>query len=224
MGRKIGRKIGRKTKHAISVAGLSVTVVAVFVGWPFTGGELAAEERGDRTPAAHYTDDGADGCLRCHAGDNMVVMLQTAHGNVDDPHAPFAQAGCESCHGPGSLHVSRARGGAGFPPLASFGRGGDPAEAQLAACLGCHRAPMGEQPGMDWGGSLHDTGRMTCSTCHQVHVAENVLADPARQKASCATCHEDQIAGHSRFEGKGIVFERLTCHDCHDVHQLISRQ
>ena len=76
---------------------------------------------------------------------------------------------------------------------------------------------------MDWEGSLHDTGRMTCSTCHQVHVAENLLADPERQKASCATCHEDQIAGHSRFERKGIVFESLTCHDCHDVHQLISR-
>ena len=179
-----------------------------------------------RVPEAHYTDGGADACMRCHAGDNMVVMLETVHGDQTNSHAPFGpdQAGCEACHGPGSLHVSRSRGGAGFPPLARFGRGGDPVEVQLGLCLGCHGEDMGEQPGMAFAGSLHDTGRMTCASCHTMHTSENLLADREAQIENCATCHARQIEDHNRFEGRGIIFDRLTCHDCHDVHQLMHRE
>lgn len=195
------------------------------VGNVFTFQESRAEER-VRVPEAHYTDTGAQGCLRCHAGDNMVVMMETLHGDQANPHAPFGpdQAGCEACHGPGSLHVSRARGGAGFPPLVRFGRGGDPVPDQLGLCLGCHGEAMGEHPGMAWSGSLHDTGRMTCSSCHVMHSSENVLADREAQIKNCAMCHDKQINSHNRFEGKGIAFDRLTCHDCHDVHQLMHRE
>lgn len=186
----------------------------------------AAAAESSRVPEAHYTDTGAEGCMRCHAGDSMVVLLETAHGDQTEPRAPFGgnQAGCEACHGPGSLHVSRARGGAGFPPLAQFGRGGDPVADQLGLCLGCHGDTLGEHPGMAWSGSLHDTGRMTCSSCHTIHTNENVLVQRDAQIENCTRCHEEQIEGHDRFEGRGIVFERLTCHDCHDVHQLIRRQ
>ena len=187
------------------------------------GAALAAEQD-SRIPKAYYTDAGADGCLRCHAGENMTVLRETAHGDSGNPDTPFAGRGCESCHGPGSLHVSRARGGSGFPPLTGFGRGGDPAATQLAACLGCHAKAMGDAPGMEWTGSLHDTGRMTCSSCHRIHSTENVLASREAQIAKCATCHEDQISHHQRFEDRGILFDRLTCHDCHDSHQLIRRQ
>ena len=189
------------------------------------GAANAAGEQG-RIPEAHYTDGGADACMRCHAGDNMVVILETVHGDQTNPHAPFGenQAGCEACHGPGSLHVSRSRGGAGFPPLARFGRGGDPVEEQLGLCLGCHGEDMGEHPGMAFQGSLHDTGRMTCSSCHTIHTSENLLANREAQIENCSTCHAAQIESHSRFEGRGIVFDRLTCHDCHDVHQLMRRE
>jgi DmsE family decaheme c-type cytochrome len=187
---------------------------------------IGAVGQQSRIPEAHYTDAGAEACMRCHAADNMVVILETAHGDQTNPHAPFGpdQAGCEACHGPGSLHVSRARGGAGFPPLARFGRGGDPVEEQLGRCLGCHGEDMGEHAGMAFEGSLHDTGRMTCSSCHTMHTSENVLADREAQIDNCATCHSAQIESHSRFEGRGIVFDRLTCHDCHDVHQLMRRE
>jgi DmsE family decaheme c-type cytochrome len=200
---------------------LVVLALSAWQGWEQSA---AAAPSSVRVPEARFTDTGADGCLRCHGGDNMAVLKESAHGNPDDPHAPFARAGCESCHGPGSLHVSRARGGAGFPALTRFGRGGDPAKDQLAACLDCHASAMGEREGMAWSGSLHDTGRMTCSTCHTIHAPDNLLADPVAQQAKCATCHDQQIADHSRFEGKGILFDQLTCHDCHDAHQLQSRQ
>jgi DmsE family decaheme c-type cytochrome len=209
--------VGERGPRPRRFPGLGVLVAALLL---ISGSALAAEA-GRRVPEANYTDAGAEGCLRCHGGERMVVIADTPHGNSDNPHTPFAQTGCEACHGPGSLHVSRARGGAGFPPLLRFGRGGDPVAAQLDACLGCHEQDLGELPGMAWRGALHDTGRMTCSSCHQLHARENVLSDPEQQKAACATCHSDQIANHKRFEGKGILFDRLTCHDCHDVHQLI---
>ncbi len=184
---------------------------------------VVAAQASERTPTASFTDAGSEGCLRCHAGDSMAVMAETAHGDANDPFAPSAKEGCESCHGPGSLHVSRARGGAGFPPLLRFHEEGDPNPEQLGACLNCHGQTMGDHPGMEWAGSMHDTGEITCSSCHQLHAAQNVLVDPAAQKASCSSCHEQQVADHNLFERQGIVFDKLSCHDCHDVHQLIGR-
>ena len=147
-------------------------------------------------------------------------MPKTHQRNVDDPHTPVANQGCESCHGPGSLHVSRAAGGAGFPPLLRFNDQGVIAE-QTAACVGCHADDMGELQGMAWTGSAHDTDSMTCVSCHEAHIVGNPLTDKQQQYESCKTCHDKQIASHPRFEDKGIVIDKLSCYDCHDVHQLI---
>lgn len=220
------RRIGARTT-AVCLA----FVILIATGSPLFGNE--GESGGDgkpgqkvRVPEAHYTDTGAEGCMRCHAGDSMAVILETAHGDRSNPLAPLSpdQAGCEACHGPGSLHVSRSRGGAGFPPLARFGRGGESVPEQLGLCLDCHGQTLADEPGMAWRGSLHDTGRMTCSTCHQIHSSENVLSGRDVQIEKCAACHDKQIEEHPRFEGRGIVYDRLTCHDCHDVHQLVRRQ
>jgi len=213
-------------KHSEKAGKLDIPAILMLVcAWAMMP-VAAVAEQAPRVPTAHYTDAGAEGCLRCHAGDNMRVVMESAHGDSANPHAPFGaeQAGCEACHGPGSLHVSRARGGAGFPLLAQFGRGGDPVPEQLELCLGCHSEDMGEHPGMTFQGSLHDTGRMTCSSCHTVHTSENVLASRDAQIENCSSCHASQIEEHNRFEGRGIVFDRLTCHDCHDVHQLMRRE
>jgi DmsE family decaheme c-type cytochrome len=172
---------------------------------------------------AQFTADGTASCIRCHGGESMTVMAETPHGDSDDPHTPYAQQGCESCHGPGSIHISRARGGRGFPELLRFGDSETTAQ-QSASCLNCHTNDMGALAGIDWTDSLHDTGRMTCVSCHQLHTTDNPMADEAQQTNTCAHCHEKQIAGHPRFEDKGIVFDQLTCYDCHDVHQLLHDQ
>ena len=179
----------------------------------------AQELKAGKRVAAQYTTGGTDGCLRCHGGPTMTLMGDTVHGDSSNPHAPYAQQGCEACHGPGSLHVSRARGGTGFPALLRFGdRQTRP--QQTAACLDCHAKDMGNLAGMEWTGSLHDTPRMTCVSCHTLHTTENKLADARQQTSNCNKCHAEQITAHPRFEDKGIVFDRLMCSDCHDVHQL----
>jgi DmsE family decaheme c-type cytochrome len=180
----------------------------------------AQNNRANGQPEAQYTAEGTERCLSCHAGERMTIMAETAHGNSTNSQTPFAKLGCESCHGPGSLHVSRARGGRGFPAMITFGES-DTVQRQTAACIGCHADDMGDLQGIAWTGSAHDTDSMTCVSCHEAHIVGNALREQKRQRENCSKCHDKQIASHPRFEDKGIVFDKLSCFDCHDVHQLI---
>jgi DmsE family decaheme c-type cytochrome len=199
---------------------LTCTLVVL---WALGYASPSAAQGSRSTGAAQFTEDGTDSCLRCHGGENMTVMAETAHGKADDPNAPYAQKGCESCHGPGSLHVSRARGGAGFPALIRFGDK-ETHPAQTAACLDCHEDNTDAAERMEWTGSLHDTPEITCVSCHSMHTTNNSLSNRDEQVESCADCHKDEITNHRRFEQQGIVFDKLTCYDCHDVHQLIGKE
>ena len=206
----------------LKIFSLSVFVASLLILVDFLPGTAQAQTSRARAQAdAQFTDGGTQQCLDCHGGESMEVMAETPHGNVDNPHTPFAMQGCESCHGPGSLHVSRAAGGAGFPALLRFNDAGVVAE-QTAACVDCHTDDMGELEGMEWIGSVHDTDEITCVNCHKAHSTESPLADKTLQRDTCAACHEEQIATHSTFEDKGIVFDNLSCFDCHDIHQLLS--
>jgi hypothetical protein len=54
-----------------------------------------------------------------------------------------------------------------------------------------------------------------------LHGKDVRVKDRTQQAQICYKCHEKTEHEHPRFEDKGIVFDRLTCWDCHDVHQLI---
>jgi len=215
------RTAGRFAVRArgLGALGLAVLVLGLVLAGLTPRLLLAQSSRSGGLPEAQYTAEGTERCMRCHAGERMTLMAETAHGNPDNPHTPYANQGCESCHGPGSLHVSRARGGQGMPALVIFGAE-DSVQQQTQSCINCHANEMGDLKGMQWSGSLHDLDDVTCVSCHEMHVVGNPLADQERQRDGCAECHRAQIAGHPRFEDKGIVFDRLSCYDCHDVHQL----
>jgi len=198
----------------ISVMKVAVPLAALAFGLAST----AQSPRGDT--AAQYTAGGTAECLRCHSAERMRTVADTVHGNTSNPFTPYSKQGCEACHGPGSLHVSRARGGIGFPAMIRF-NGSEPPQRYNAACLSCHANDMGELDGMQWSGSIHDMARISCVNCHQGHSVENPLAERAGQVEVCSTCHSQQIANHRRFENVGIVFDELPCFNCHDVHQMI---
>jgi DmsE family decaheme c-type cytochrome len=183
----------------------------------------AEQERLRVSTDAQFTAEGTKQCLRCHGGDKIAVIQQTPHGDTDHPDSPASNHGCESCHGPGSLHISRARGGAGHPILLQFKDGLDNTKAQTTACLDCHAQILGDHEAMSWRGSAHDTEDITCSSCHQVHVATNALKVRDNQVTNCSDCHEKQMKSHRTFADKGINFDQLTCFDCHDVHQLTGK-
>ncbi len=166
-----------------------------------------------------YTDGGTEQCLICHGGEKMTIMADTPHGNLENPHSPYSKQGCESCHGPGSVHVSRSGGGAGRPVLLSF-EDPDTIPEQNTACMACHADTLGELEGFAWTGSLHDEAEMSCQDCHNSHSKERPMWDKDLQQANCAGCHRRQIEGHPRFENAGILYDELSCSTCHAVHQL----
>ena len=208
-----------------SAAGLLAVALFVIAALVLSAAASAQDRKRSVLPEAQFTAGGTQACLRCHAGDSMQVMGETPHGNAENPHTPYAQQGCESCHGPGSLHVSRARGGAGFPALLAFDRQKNSSEDMDAACTGCHEKDLGETAAMEWTGSLHAERGITCVSCHSaMHSLDNPLAGRDGQIENCARCHGPAIESHRRFETKGIVFDQLSCTDCHDVHQLIGAE
>ena len=174
-------------------------------------------------PQAQYTAEGVERCISCHAGERMQLMSKTVHGNKDNQQSPYATHGCESCHGPGSIHVSRARGGRGFPLLIAF-RQGEPRERHIEACVSCHGKDMGKREGIKWTGNIHDGIGMTCVSCHQLHVASDPMKDQKQQREKCNQCHSRQITNHRRFNNVGISFDKMTCFGCHDVHKLTRKK
>ena len=170
-------------------------------------------------PQPQFTEAGVEACLNCHQGEPIDQMSESAHGNLDNPHSPYATNGCESCHGPGSFHVSRARGGIGFPPLTSFRPRAESKVVQDQACTDCHENRMGRLSGIEWHGSVHQNIGMTCLSCHQLHVSSDPMRDRQQQNARCSQCHGRALEEHDRFEHAGIQFDELSCATCHDVHE-----
>jgi len=180
-------------------------------------------DRRGRTPT--YSEEGAAGCLRCHSGPEMRAVQSGPHFELQSPAAPSAVHNCEACHGPGSIHVSRAHGGKGFPPLTRFGRGSDkaPREEQLAACLNCHGAEGAVFRTIGFIGSPHDRKNINCSTCHTVHTEIDPVRNREEQAGICYGCHQKQRADHPRFTARSMDVDSLSCSDCHDVHRPLPR-
>ncbi len=197
---------------------LTVILLALFVvsSNPAPALAQAEEAKPDRRspPQAKFTDKGVEGCLSCHGGVLMTLMADTVHGNKNNPHTPYAAYGCESCHGPGSLHSSKARGGVGFPPLLSF-RAWESVQENNKACMSCHGKTMGRSTGMMWYGNLHQVRGMTCAYCHETHSTVNKMNDRQMQRENCNRCHRRQIEDHPPTSRS---FSRRKCSACHDLH------
>ena len=172
-----------------------------------------------------FTRGGAEACLRCHSGDKIRAIKNSAHGNMENMFTPLATQGCEACHGPGSIHVSRAHGGAGFPKMIDFGRGSkfSPRDTQIEACLACHHEEKGGWSVIEWSSSSHNRKTINCSTCHAVHVEIDPMRDADQQVATCNRCHRKDLEKHELFEDSNIEFDSLSCGTCHNVHEAFDR-
>ena len=200
-------------------------IVAVLPGlaWIilFPAGFLYAQNSDQRQP--QFTESGTEACMVCHSGEKMQAIQEGARGAGSGLPTPMVERGCESCHGPGSFHVSRAHGGSGFPNMINFGEGANvaPREIQLGACLDCHSETRGQASEIVFINSPHDEKEINCATCHTGHVARDpVVTDMAVQSESCFSCHDKMREEHNPFDGMSIDLASLSCATCHDVHAV----
>ena len=176
-------------------------------------------------PGATYI--GSKECEQCH--DKIYRDFATAdHARLLAPGPNALNAGCESCHGPCSLHSES--GGEVKPPY-SFASGRptpagygarlelQPARALETACYQCHADVRGQfnLP------SHHPVpeGRLSCTECHSPHkgsIHAGGGASLLSENESCLRCHSEQ-RGPFVFEHEAT---REGCTICHTPHGSIN--
>lgn len=160
-----------------------------------------------------YSEGGSEQCLSCHdfSKDSPVhPMMQGAHGDLNNPETPMAQKGCEHCHGPSAKHILSPTS---TKPAVSFGpKWSDGVAEQSGACLQCHQSNTAH----NWPTALHQRNNLTCATCHDLHVADQAVLNPATQADVCMVCHKVQKKGVHHLEQQ--LGENPPCVVCHDPH------
>jgi predicted CXXCH cytochrome family protein len=176
-------------------------------------------------PGAKYI--GSKECEQCH--ERLYRDFATAtHAHLIAEGPPPIDAGCESCHGPCSLHSDS--GGevkppysftAGRPAASSFGahRVIEPARATETVCFQCHANVRGQfnLP------SHHPVteGRLSCTGCHSPHkgsIFRGGGTSLVSENESCLRCHPAQ-RGPYVFEHEAL---REGCTVCHTPHGSVN--
>ena len=162
-------------------------------------------------PGANYAGNRA--CFDCHT--NYVRSFAASpHARIhfSDLGASRVDSGCESCHGPGSLHIA-ASGARQF--ILNPGR-------DSAACLKCHLATHS-----DFKLPYHHPvleNRMNCVQCHDPHGGDIFKTKGglamARVNETCAECHQEQSRPFA-FEHEAM---REGCIVCHQPHGSVNRK
>jgi predicted CXXCH cytochrome family protein len=147
-------------------------------------------------------------CRDCH--DNITKDFPTAtHSRLQAEGASAAEMGCESCHGPGSLH--NESGGARNTII-------NPRKSP-EACFQCHLEMRG------WFNLPHHhpvpEGRVNCGDCHNPHKGPVIKSGGialAAENETCFQCHSAQRGPHA-FEHEAL---REGCVICHNPHGSVN--
>jgi DmsE family decaheme c-type cytochrome len=187
---------------------------------PATAAPAAAPAETAAKPpeAPTYSRSGADTCLNCHSGPEVLGVFRTKHGQPKDPHSPFGhgQLQCEACHGPGGAHTKRVPRGEARPPMIRFGKNSPtPVDVQNGACLGCHQADMK----LSWHGGAHEENDVPCAACHRSHTETDAVLKTVSQPDVCGSCHITERMSHNKAYAHPLRYGQLGCTACHAPHK-----
>ncbi len=188
-----------------ALAGVAAVLTLLAVGGTVASADVRIEyPRG----LENATFVGDETCVECH--DEIAEGVKTGlHGQVQAFEAPgIERVGCESCHGPGSLHAETNEAIDILNPRT--------ADAALSArlCLQCHRDT--DYAGFESG--HHGMGEVACAACHGIHGAQRTALLQDEETALCNTCHGD-VGSQTLMPSHHPIREGvMTCSDCHDPH------
>lgn len=157
---------------------------------------------------------GSEVCKACHQ-DIYSGWEKTPHWKttLDTKGGPSRQ-GCESCHGPGSVHVA---GGGDITKIITF-KNASTKEIN-DRCMICH---AGDAAHMNATNSVHTRNDVSCISCHSPHhsqTTEFLLLKP--QPELCYGCHLDKKAEFSMPFHHRVNEGLIQCSDCHNVHGTV---
>ncbi len=162
-----------------------------------------------QVPGAEFV--GAEACGTCHS--EIAAEFEGAtHAALRVAAFPGDEAGCEACHGAGSLHIQSGgdRGTIINPDRAP------------AACLGCHTDVRGDfalphSHPVTRGPLALTTGKISCSDCHDLHAGPAIRlggASTIADEEGCLDCHPSQ-RGPFVYEHEALLEGCTVCHQPH---------
>ncbi len=156
---------------------------------------------------------GAETCQECHET-QYESYAKSVHFKKSVK-GPQSQDACETCHGPGAMHVEKG-GGRGVDIFA-FNKDTDP-QAKSAKCLTCHQ----RTPGMDlWDLGVHKRNDLSCDSCHDIHANGGVLKP--KEPQVCFGCHRDIKVDVNKRSHHPILEGKVSCSSCHSPHGTLSK-
>ena len=185
--------------------------------WLIPTTPLFAQEAGSGS-SERATYVGAEACQKCHTEQAETWANNPHHGNRVEGHKAGPVVGCESCHGPGSLHIA-ADGDEDDPRFKTILnlRTAKSADAS-AACVSCHKTA--EQ--FHWEQSAHAKNDVTCRDCHSIHEPKDPggtkLLAAKNATEQCVKCHHDKRSELAHTAHMPIREGAMTCADCHNPH------
>jgi predicted CXXCH cytochrome family protein len=176
---------------------------------------------------------GSETCAGCHEP-QAKAFEPTKHAKLNAiPSWKEKRTGCESCHGPGRLHVE---GNGDKTKIFSFKQVNKKTAADT--CLACH---AGKESHNNFRRGEHWRNDVGCSDCHTVHgpapgpfklgsttfVGDTSNLNPgqagdsqlrANEPQLCMACHNETKAQFSKPFHHKVLEGTMRCSDCHNPH------
>ncbi len=165
---------------------------------------------------------GTEACADCHE-ELAKEFRYTIHGRIasfeTEPYG--VSKGCESCHGPASVHIDEE------DPQKILNPKRLSPQASSAICLRCHK----EDAIMNWGSSSHARNDVSCTSCHTIHKETKEVSYLGYRKVKrenhllikeepylCFGCHKD-IQARIHYPSHHPIKEgKMECSSCHNPH------